>query len=682
MRRSRLSPLLISLLCLAACAPVSGGTAPPTSPTTVASPVPANTFPAERPSDQTAQLTQLTAAPSAPAPTNAPTMVPTIAPVRTPLSALSSWGLGVPSGAAYSPDGNSFAVATAARLELRDSARPAQRIWGIDLPAAAGPLAFAPDGAIIALAVGQAVELRSATDGSLRATLPADAPVADLAFGPEGATLAAAAGPFLRIWELPGEAPVRDLVVPEGDPDIGPPGDLTSVALGPDGQLAVGGDTNGNVLIWRVADGELAQAFSVGLRVVADVALAPDGITVAAASEGWRGEPGAAWLWDIASGGEPRILTIDDGDTFLAPATRVAFGPDGSEIALGAADGTLARWSLPSGELMDAAGGHRAAVVALEYARNDGALLSAGRDGEIHIHTAKGLLRGKAALAPAVSAVALTPSGDLAAAGGEDGTITLIEPDGTAAGQIEAHKGPVGALAISPDGALLISAGDDGVARLWSLPDGAPRGQLLGHTGPVLGVAVSPDGARLATAGWDGTVRVWKLPGGEAERTITVSESDGFSSTAILDIAISPDSAALAAASSGGEVRLYGLTDGDDRGELIMPGGVWVLRAAYAPGGGLLAALDENGQVIVWGPDGEPLGTAKVPGAADLAWVGERVLATAGGERGAQLWALGDGPLVALAAAPTSAESLAVAPGEGRLCLGSRAGTVELRALR
>jgi len=667
------------MLLLGACAPPAASLSPTTPATqgpgqpSPATTPPAATAPAASPEPAAQGSTVAAPASTEPAPTE---------PSRMPLSALSTWGAGAPSGAAYRPDGAAFAVATAARLELRDSGNPERLIWGIDLPAPASTLAFAPDGATVALAVGPTVELRSAADGALKAALTAGGPVADIAFAPAGATLAAAAGEEVAIWQLPAESPALRLSLPDTPDSMSIPGALTSVAVGPEGQLVVGGDDNGNVIVWRAADGIVAQVFSVGLRVVADVAIGPDGVSVAAASEGWRSEPGAAWLWDISAGAEPRILTIDDGQNLFPPVERVAFAPDSAELAAGAADGTILRWSLPSGDLQEAAPAHQASVVALAYAPGGSELLSAARDGAVHLRPLAGGGERTASMAPAIYAVALSPMGDLAAAGGEDGTITLIAPDGSTERRFAAHRGPINALAVTPDGHLLISGGDDGLARLWALPGGEPRGELKGHDGPVLSAAVSADGGRLVTAGWDGTLRVWRLPGGEAEHTITVLETDGFSATSIQDVALSADGRTTAAAVYDGEVRLFTVADGAAAGTLRVPGDAWITRVAYAPEGGMLAALDQTGQVRVWGTDGAELGSATVPGATDMAWAGGRVLATAGGERGVQLWALGDGPLVALAAAPTNAESLAVAPRDGRLCLGSRAGMVELRALR
>ncbi len=131
----------------------------------------------------------------------------------------------------------------------------------------------------------------------------------------------------------------------------------------------------------------------------------------------------------------------------------------------------------------------------------------------------------------AVTALAISPDGNLLVAGGDDGLIRLWDPQ---AGQLlqswPGHEGSVETLVISPDGAFLVSGGADKTVRVWDLAApgdpplpsgvGVPRLQLQGHTGLINSVAISPDGRWIASGSADRTIRLWQAEDGQLIRAI------------------------------------------------------------------------------------------------------------------------------------------------------------------
>jgi WD40 repeat protein len=123
-----------------------------------------------------------------------------------------------------------------------------------------------------------------------------------------------------------------------------------------------------------------------------------------------------------------------------------------------------------------------------------------------------------------VALLAISPGGDLLAAGSEDGEIRLWRlPPGAdiatvkdQAPQILAgHRKKVRALVFDSSGRKLASASDDGTARLW-LPGASPTEtaslDLHGHIDPVRSLSFAPSGDFLASLSEDKNVRVWHLP--------------------------------------------------------------------------------------------------------------------------------------------------------------------------
>lgn len=75
------------------------------------------------------------------------------------------------------------------------------------------------------------------------------------------------------------------------------------------------------------------------------------------------------------------------------------------------------------------------------------------------------------------------------------------------------------AISVSPNGDLIAAAGDDHVIRIVNLTTGKTQATLTGHLDWVQSVEFSPSGLQLASCGNDGTLRIWSL--GEKPKLIS-----------------------------------------------------------------------------------------------------------------------------------------------------------------
>lgn len=79
--------------------------------------------------------------------------------------------------------------------------------------------------------------------------------------------------------------------------------------------------------------------------------------------------------------------------------------------------------------------------------------------------------------------------------------------------KLPSHSEPpvITALSVSPSGELIAAAGDDHAIRIVALKTGKTLSTLSGHLDWVQCVEFSPNGKRLASCGHDGALRIWSI---------------------------------------------------------------------------------------------------------------------------------------------------------------------------
>ena len=190
----------------------------------------------------------------------------------------------------------------------------------------------------------------------------------------------------------------------------------------------------------------------------------------------------------------------------------------GDRLASVSRDRGLRIWHWPDGKCLAALeNAHEAAILSV-VALADGALVTAGADGEIRHWSGDGRQHELVGKQPSWAwAIAATADGQVACAY-EDGRVFLWQPGRAAPTQTLAGTTPLRTLAINAAGSMLATGDTTGTIRVWSSHCGAWRVERVipAHTGAIRRLRLLADES-LVSVGEDGFVRGWNLNDGHGQ---------------------------------------------------------------------------------------------------------------------------------------------------------------------
>ncbi|HEY9817283.1 MAG TPA: hypothetical protein V6D20_16000, partial [Candidatus Obscuribacterales bacterium] len=252
-------------------------------------------------------------------------------------------------------------------------------------------------------------------------------------------------------------------------------GNALSLAFSPDGQFICTGDHQGQVYLWRVADGLQHASLEGHDNWVRSVVFSPDGMTLATCSDD---QTICLWNWQTCE----HLHTIEVPDNWV---TSIAFSPDGTLIA-SANDHTLTLWNTASARV--------AAVLMTDISR----------------------VRSLA-FAPQVPIIGA--AGPCLATSSDEG-IMLWDLASRRRLSVIPTQNQIEAIAFSPDGEYIAMAGAHATLELWSVATQQRVRQFRGHRGMVQALAFSPDGQHLISGGQDTTLKLWQVNTGTCIKTL------------------------------------------------------------------------------------------------------------------------------------------------------------------
>ena len=272
-------------------------------------------------------------------------------------------------------------------------------------------------------------------------------------------------------------------------------GPVRAIAVSPDGRTAVTGSFDTTLIIWDLEAETARQVLRFHEGPVNTVQFLGDNQFISASDDGRLA------LWALG-GAQPSASFGQPG----VPVTGLLIGP--ASITALFADRTMRSFAFPGGT-------HDPAERALKEQP-----LAIARSGEDSIIAqANATLRwqgsGRSVSLPTNANTLISATDGEIIAGGADGTLSILRPDGTIRLNVAVQELPITSLALSRDDRLIAAAGLRGAVTILERVTGKTQSTLVGPGLPVWSLAFLPDGKTLLTGGADRILRKWDVATGQ-----------------------------------------------------------------------------------------------------------------------------------------------------------------------
>lgn len=370
--------------------------------------------------------------------------------------------------------------------------------------------AFSPDGNSLAIARQTSIELHDIATGATLQTLRGHTGLISLIYYSADGTklISSAIDGTVRVWDLESFQNVDTFKMEEAG--------VVQAAMNPDKSRVVTVNQGGSLRLWGLLPSEHREVFSINSVGACGIAYQPGG-TLLAVSDCFE----SISLWDTLTGQLVKTFTTTKG------TYDPTFSLDGSYLAAIDYDDFVI-WQIETGEEKRFPTGQFGIwTIALNPDGTQAATIDMSNTARL-LDTATGeILFTLEAYTETLSAgeyvnLAFSPDGSQLATSG--GTSAKIWDTATGEEFLRLPVPPdtyIPAIAYSPDGFRLAACSQWGQVYVWNAKTGEKIMDLVGLSGPCLDIAYSPDGKYLATADVAATTQVWDADTGISLLTLS-----------------------------------------------------------------------------------------------------------------------------------------------------------------
>ncbi len=235
---------------------------------------------------------------------------------------------------------------------------------------------------------------------------------------------------------------------------------------------------------------------------------------------------------DIAVGGADGAIEVFDPtsgqliQSLSAPAQirDLVWLEDGQYLGALDGDDNFQLWELPSFNLLKKWSLRFAGpVYDVDWSNVAVRLASSEVTGNVGLWYLSGFNAALLELHQGITSVAWSPDGEYVALGSNQGPVHIWSAFNTPKLTLNGATDTVWAVDWSSNGELIAAGSADHAVRIWNAGDGALLRTLTDHANVVNAVQWSPDGTLLASAGDDRTLRFWGVPNVVAESASTAT---------------------------------------------------------------------------------------------------------------------------------------------------------------